>query len=85
MTPEVKELLKNNDIELEKVPPNMTKYYQPLDFTVNGFSKKHLKGRFAEWYSQQVSLQLEKGINIEYVSVKLIFANFVNIFKITET
>ena len=26
---------------------------------------------FAEWYSQQVSLQLEKGINIEEVVVKL--------------
>ena len=74
MTPEVKELLKNNDIELEKVPPDMTKYYQPLDLTVNGFSKKHLKGRFAEWYSQQVSLQLETGINIEYVSVKLLLS-----------
>ena len=37
MTPEVKELLEKNDIELEKVPPNMTKYYLPLDLTVNGF------------------------------------------------
>ena len=43
----------------------------PLDLTVNGFSKQHLKAIFAEWYSQQVSLQLEKGINVEEVVVKL--------------
>ena len=51
MTPEIKEMLEKNDIELEKVPANMTKYYQPLDLTVNGFSNKHLKASFAEWYS----------------------------------
>ena len=71
MTAEVNELLEKNDIELEKVPTNMSKYYQPIDLTMNGFSKQTLKASFAEWYSQQqVSLQLEKGINIEEVVVK---------------
>ena len=63
-------MLEKNGIALERVPPNMTKYYQPLDLTRNGFSKQRLKASFAEWYLQQVSLPLEKGINIEVV-VKL--------------
>ena len=49
----------------------MTKYYQPLDLTVNGYSKRFLKNKFNEWYSFQVSKQLAEGVMLENVQVKL--------------
>ena len=49
----------------------MTKFYQPLDLTVNDYAKRFLKRKFNEWYSGQVKTQLDKGINIEDVQVGL--------------
>lgn len=49
----------------------MTKFYQPLDLTVNGYAKRFLKKKFNEWYSEQVKTQLDAGINIEDVQVGL--------------
>ena len=34
---------------------NMTKYYQPLDLTVNKEAKRFRKRKFVSWYSHQVS------------------------------
>jgi len=42
----------------------MTKFYQPLDLTVNGYAKRFIKKKFNEWYSE-VKTQLDAGINIE--------------------
>ena len=50
---------------------NMTKYYQPLDLTVNGYAKRYLKRKFIEWYSGQVKFQLDKNISIEDIQVGL--------------
>ena len=49
----------------------MTKYYQPLDLTVNGYSKRFLKNKLNEWYSFQVSKQLADCVMLENVQVKL--------------
>ena len=49
----------------------MTKYYQPLDLTVNGYAKKFMSRKFSGWYTQQISLQLEKGVPIDEIDVKL--------------
>ena len=49
----------------------MTKYYQLLDLTVNGYAKRYFKNIFNERYSQQVSSQLARGINLENIEVKL--------------
>ena len=38
MTSEVLSLLKENYISVTNVPANMTKFYQPLDLTVNGYA-----------------------------------------------
>ena len=43
MTPAVLNMLKTNNIFLTKVPANMTKLYQPLDLTVNGYAKSFMK------------------------------------------
>ena len=39
MTPEVKEVLKENNALVTNVPANMTRFYQPLDLTVNESAK----------------------------------------------
>ena len=67
----VLELLNANKILVTNVPPNMTKYYQPLDLTVNGYAKKFMSRKFSGWYTQQISLQLEKGVPIDEIDVKL--------------
>ena len=70
-TSEVLHLLNANKILVTNVPPNVTKYYQPLDLTVNGYAKKFMSWKFSGWYTQQISLQLEKGVPIDEIDVKL--------------
>ena len=53
------------------VPANSAKYYQPLDLTVNRYTKHYFKNKFNQWYSQQVSSQLARGINLENIEMKL--------------
>ena len=49
----------------------MTKYYQPLDLTVNGYCKKFLKRKFTQWYLAEVTRQLANKVALEDVQVKL--------------
>ena len=49
----------------------MTKYYQPLDLTVNGYCKKFLKRKFIQWYSAEVTRQLADKVALEDVQVKI--------------
>ena len=71
MTSEVNMILNDNNICLANIPPNMTKYYQPLDLMVNGHAKHYLKNKFSTWYRNQILKQLDEGVNIDAVDVKL--------------
>ena len=71
MTSEVLNLLRDNKILLTNVPPNMTKFYQPLDLTVNGYAKRFMARKFNHWYTEQVSAQLDKGVTIDEIDIKL--------------
>eukprot|EP00794_Sanderia_malayensis_P013334 gene13334-14712_t len=71
MTSEVLALFMEHNICIVNVPPNMTKYYQPLDLTVNGYAKRFTKNKFNEWYAQQITKQLQEGNKLENVDVKL--------------
>ena len=71
MTSEVLNLLRDNKILLTNIPPNMTKFYQPLDLTVNGIAKKFMARKFNDWYTDQVSAQLQKGVPIDEIDIKL--------------
>eukprot|EP00794_Sanderia_malayensis_P006691 gene6691-7447_t len=71
MTSEVLALFMEHNICIVNVPPNMTKYYQPLDLTVNGYAKRFTKNKFNEWYAQQITRQLQEGNKLENVDVKL--------------
>ena len=70
-TADVIDCYKKNNMCVVYVDANMIKYYQPLDLTVNGYAKRYFKNKFNEWYSQQVSSQLARGINLENIDVKL--------------
>ena len=61
----------DNNISIVNVPRNMTKYYQPLNLTVNGYCKKFLKRKFTQWYSVEVTRQLANKVALEDVQVKL--------------
>ena len=70
-TSPVVESYEENNICIVNVPANMTKYYQPLDLTVNGYAKRFMKNKFIEWYAQQFKKQLDDGVNLEDIRVKL--------------
>ena len=44
------------------VPHNLTNKFQPLDITVKKPIKSFISNKHNEWFSKQVSQQLEKGI-----------------------
>ena len=71
MTPGVLDSYKAYNICVINVPANMTKFYQPLDLTVNKEAKRFLKRKFVNWYSHQVSNQLSEGKPLESVQVSL--------------
>ena len=49
----------------------MIRFYQPLDLTVNGYVKKFMSRKFNSWYTNQISLQLEKGVPVDEIDIKL--------------
>ena len=71
MTAEVFNAYEKANILIIKLPANMTKYYQPLDQTVNGYAKRFLKSKFTEWYSSQVRAYLDNGVSIDDIEVGL--------------
>ena len=71
MPSDVKEVLQENNILVTNVPAIMTRFYQPLDLTVNGSAKRFLAKKFNGWYSQQISDELESGKSLEEIYVKL--------------
>ena len=71
MTKEVLDLYEKEDIEIVCVPANMTHLLQPLDLTVNGYAKKHTRRKFNDWYTIQISLQLDEGKSLQDITVPL--------------
>ena len=71
MTAEVLKCYKEANILIINVPANITKYYQTLDLTANGYAKRYLKSKFTEWYSSQIRAQLDNGVSIDNIEVGL--------------
>ena len=53
------------------VPNNCTDLLQPLDLSVNKPFKDKLQSKFSEWYTQEVSKQLEASTQVEEVHVDM--------------
>ena len=70
MTTDVLDVITKNKICVVNVPANMTKFYQPLDLTVNGQAKRFFKSKFSAWYADQISKQLNEGVKIDEVDAK---------------
>ena len=71
MTPKILDSYKSYKVCVINVPANMTKYYQPLDLTVNREAKRFLEQKFVDWYLYQVSNQLSESKLLESVQVSL--------------
>ena len=71
MTDKVIGCLHDNSVLHEKVPANMTHYFQPLDLTVNGAAKQFMKKKFVDWYAKKVISSIDDGIPVEEIIIEL--------------
>ena len=55
------------------VPLNITKYYQPLEWTVNGYVKHFMERKFDDWCSNRITDQLDSGASLEDVKVSYVY------------
>ena len=58
----IKELCLENNCEITIVPHNLTHVFQPLDLSVNKAAKSFVQNKYNEWFADQVSQQLTRGI-----------------------
>ena len=49
----------------------MTHLYLPLHLTVNGSAKSIFRRKFTEWYSGQLTVNLDNGKNLEDIRLQL--------------
>ena len=73
-TSKVKEFLQENKILPTNVIANMTRFYRPLDLTVNRSVKRFIAKKFNGWYLDQISEELQSGTPLEDNDVKLQFS-----------
>ena len=62
-------MLKDNNILSTKIPPNIKHVFQPLDLTVDKFAKDGMKGKFSIWFSREIPLGLENGVELDDIEV----------------
>ena len=60
LTDSVNSLLEANNIRVALLPANATDLLQPMDIALNKPAKDFLKRRFEQWYSDEVTKQLER-------------------------
>jgi len=63
--------LKDNNIWYVFVPASCTGELQPLDISVNKVYKEKLKAKFEQWYSEQVEVELNSGVDVMQSKVNL--------------
>ena len=71
MTSEVKDDLQINNILVTTFFADMTRFYQPLDLTVNGRAQRFIARKFNCRYFQHISDELESGKSLQEANVKL--------------
>ena len=63
------DVLKDNNILSTKILPNMTHVFQPLDLIVNEFPNDFMKGMVSTWFSRQISLGMEDGLELDNIDL----------------
>ena len=53
------------------VSNNMTRYFQPLDLTVNAVAKHFLKDKFKLWYANEVKRQVDEGTKVYKIDIPI--------------
>ena len=71
ITPDIIALLEEKDIFVCKLPLNSTDILQPMDLFVNKLVKDYLRKEFSNWYSNEVSQQLNNSEDLQLQPVKL--------------
>ena len=71
MTLEVTLLLAEENILFVKVANNMVHLLQPFHLSVNGWIKKWMCQRVADWYAEQIQGDLELGSELESIKKKV--------------
>ena len=59
VTESVIQLLEDHNVHVCTLPPNTTDLLQPMDIFVNKPAKDYLRAHFDEWYSREVTKQLD--------------------------
>ena len=59
----LKELCFENSCEIVIVPHNLMSKFQPLDISVNKAGKAFIQNQYNDWFLNEESVQLRKGIN----------------------
>lgn len=67
----VLKVLEENNILVVSVPANCTDRLQPMDLSVNKAVKEFMRGKFRDWYSEQVQEQLNEENEVTPVDLKM--------------
>ena len=59
----LKMLCSGNNCEIVIVPHNLTNKFQPLDISVKKAAKAFIQNQHNDWFLNEVSVQLKKGID----------------------
>ena len=69
VTESVIQLLEDLNVHVCTLPPNTTDLLQPMDISINKPAKDYLRAHFVEWYSQEVTKQLD-GRDLEDIAIQ---------------
>ena len=58
----LKELCAKNNCKIVILPHNLTSKLEPLNISVNKAAKSFMQNQYKDWFSNEVSVQLKKGI-----------------------
>ena len=76
ITTSINSLLEGNNINVCLIPANTTDLLQPMDLAVNKPAKDFLKRKFEEWYSGEVTKQLNGVIDIQSTEIQPVDLSF---------
>ena len=80
----LEKLCSENKCKIVIVPYNLTNKFQPLNISVNKAAKAFVQSQYNNWFSDKVSVQLKKGIDLVDINItsKLSNLNLLHTFCI---